>query len=229
MRAFSGAGKKRVEESRVAELERKVGQQAMEIEFLGTSLAACRGAAPAAGTDQRRAFHGQIEEEVKIGTRLSVIRMCEVAGFNRAGYDRFLGPAKPAPADMDLHHEMQQIALEWPGYGNRRITREMKARGWDVNRKRVQRLMQEDNRLCVAQRKFVVTTDSAHGLKVYPNRAASMVLTGVDQLWVADIYVHPTGRGVRLPGGDSGCVLEARDRMASGRWVGTPAAITRTY
>jgi putative transposase len=124
---------------------------------------------------------------VKTGTRLSVIRMCEVAGFSRAGYYRFLDPVKPAPADMDLRVEMQKIALEWPSYGSRRMTRELKARRWDVNRKRVQRLMREDNLLCVVKRKFVVTTGSAHGLKVYPNRAASMIVTGVDQLWVADI------------------------------------------
>lgn len=120
-------------------------------------------------------------------TRLSVIRMCEVAGFSRAGYYRFLDPEKPAPADMELRDEMQKIALEWPSYGSRRITRELKARGWEVNRKRVRRLMREDNLLCVVKRKFVVTTDSAHGLKVYPNLAGSMLLTGVDQLWVADI------------------------------------------
>jgi putative transposase len=113
--------------------------------------------------------------------------MCEVAGFSRAGYYRFLDPAKPVAADMDLRDEMQKIALEWPSYGSRRITQELKARGWEVNRKRVQRLMREDNLLCVVKRKFVVTTDSAHGLKVYPNRAAWMVLTGVDQLWIADI------------------------------------------
>jgi putative transposase len=113
--------------------------------------------------------------------------MCEVAGYNRAGYYRFLNPEKPAPADMDLRDEMQKVALEWPSYGSRRMTRELKARGWDVNRKRVQRLMREDNLLCVRKRKFVVTTDSAHGLKVYPNLAESLILTGVDQLWVADI------------------------------------------
>ncbi|HYV33117.1 MAG TPA: IS3 family transposase [Candidatus Binatia bacterium] len=124
---------------------------------------------------------------MKTGTRLSVIRMCEAAGFSRAGYYRFLDPEKPAPADMDLRDEMQKIALEWPSYGSRRVTRELKARGWDVNRKRVQRLMQEDNLLCVSKRRFVVTTDSAHGLKVYPNRAASLILSGVDQLWIADI------------------------------------------
>jgi transposase InsO family protein len=110
-----------------------------------------------------------------------------VAGFSRAGYYRFLDPEKPAPADMDLRDEIQKIAVEWPSYGSRRMKRELKDRGWDVNRKRVQRLMREDNLLCVRKRKFVVTTDSAHGLKVYPNLAASMMLTGVDQLWIADI------------------------------------------
>jgi len=124
---------------------------------------------------------------VKTETRLSVVRMCEVAGFSRAGYYRFLDPEKPAAADMDLRDEIQKIALEWPSYGSRRIKRELKDRGWDVNRKRVQRLMREDNLLCVVKRKFVVTTDSAHALKVYPNLAGSMILTGVDQLWVADI------------------------------------------
>jgi putative transposase len=124
---------------------------------------------------------------VRTGTQLSVVQMCEAAGFSRAGYYRFLDPEKPAPADMDLRDELQKVALEWPSYGSRRITRELKARGWDVNRKRIQRLMREDNLLCVTKRKFVVTTNSAHGLTVYKNLAGSMTLTGVDQLWVADI------------------------------------------
>ena len=61
------------------------------------------------------------------------------------------------------------------------------AAGWTVNPKRVYRLLSEDNLLCVRKRKFVVTTDSNHGRKVYPNLAATMVLTGMDQLWRADI------------------------------------------
>jgi len=113
--------------------------------------------------------------------------MCAVAGFSRAGYYRFLDPEKSAPADMDLRHAMQKVALEWPSYGSRRMARELRARGWNVNRKRVQRLMREDNLLCVTKRKFVVTTNSAHGLTVYQNLAGGMTLTGVDQLWVADI------------------------------------------
>jgi len=151
-----------------------------------------------------------------MGTRLSITRMCEAAGFSRAGYYRFLDPEKPAPLDMDLRDEMQKIALEWPSYGSRRITQELKARGWEVNRKRVQRLMREDNLLCVVKRKFVVTTDSAHGLTVYPNRAASMILTGVDQLWVADItYIRLEEEFVYLA-----VILDAYSRRVIGWHLG---------
>jgi putative transposase len=119
---------------------------------------------------------------------MSVLQMCGIAGFVRSGYYRFLDPEKPAGMDMDLRDEIQKIAVEWPCYGSRRITEELKARKWDVNRKRVQRIMREDNLLCVTKRGFMVpTTDSAHGLRIYPNWAAAMTLTGIDQLWVADI------------------------------------------
>ena len=54
---------------------------------------------------------------------MGVTRMCALAGFCRAGYYRFLDPTEPAPADMDVRHEIQKIALEWPSYGSRRIQR----------------------------------------------------------------------------------------------------------
>jgi putative transposase len=114
--------------------------------------------------------------------------MCEVAGLSRAGFYRCLGTEdQPARRDVALRDAIQRIALEWPSYGSRRITKELQHRGWEVNRKRVQRRMREDNLLCLRKRKFVVTTDSGHRLAVYPNLARSLVLTGVDQLWVADI------------------------------------------
>jgi transposase InsO family protein len=64
--------------------------------------------------------------------------------------------------------------------------------GWTVNHKRVSRLLREDNLLCVRRRKFLLgATDSRHGLPIYPNLAAGMVPTSIDQLWVADItYMH---------------------------------------
>ena len=144
---------------------------------------------------------------------MSVLQMCGIAGFVRSGYYRFLDPDKPAAMDMDLRDEIQKIAVEWPCYGSRRITEELKARKWDVNRKRVQRIMREDNLLCVTRRGFIVpTTDSAHGLRVYPNRAASMTLTGIDQLWVADItYIRLEEEFVYLA-----VVLDAYSRRVIG-------------
>ena len=120
-------------------------------------------------------------------TQLAVRQMCGIAGVSRVGYYRFLEPAKPCAEDLKLRDAMHKVALEWPSYGSRRMAKELRARGWKVNRKRVQRLMREDHLLCVAKRKFVLTTNSAHGLTIYPNLAGSMELSGINQLWVADI------------------------------------------
>ncbi len=124
---------------------------------------------------------------MKTETQLPVTTMCQRAGVSRAGFYRHLTEGPPSRGDSVVRAQMQDIALEWPSYGSRRITAELKHRGWEVNRKRVQRLMREDNLLCLRKRRFVVTTNSAHGLAVYPNLASTMVLTGVDQLWVADL------------------------------------------
>jgi len=122
------------------------------------------------------------------GTELSVAHLCTLADVSRSGYYRSLRPApKPSADDLELRDAMQQVALEWPAYGSRRMKKELEKRGWKVNRKRLQRLMREDNLLCVARRKFVLTTDSAHGLTVYPNLPPTMTLTGINQLWIADI------------------------------------------
>ena len=114
--------------------------------------------------------------------------MVELGRVSRSGFYRFEDDAKPGPdPDMDLRDAIQRIALEWPSYGRPRITAELRRRGWTVNPKRVYRILREDNLLCVRKRKFIVTTDSNHGCKIYPNLARQMVLTCVDQLWRADI------------------------------------------
>jgi len=137
--------------------------------------------------------------------------MAELARVSRASFYRFNEDAKPDP-DMDLRDAIQRIALEWPSYGRPRITAELRRRGWTVNPKRVYRLLREDNLLCVRKRKFVATTDSNHGRKVYPNLAAGMVLTGVDQLWRADItYIRLRDEFVFLA-----VILDAFSRRAIG-------------
>ena len=91
-----------------------------------------------------------------------------------------------------MRDAVQRLALEHRHYGYRRIAAQLRREGLAVNHKRVLRLMREDNLLCLRTRPFVpVTTDSRHGWRVVPNLARGMMLTGLDQLWVADItYVH---------------------------------------
>jgi transposase InsO family protein len=118
---------------------------------------------------------------------LTIERMVELGRVSRSSFYRFQS-AEPRPKrDMELRDAIQKIALEWPSYGRPRMTRELRRRGWEVGETRVHRLMREDNLLCVRKRKFVVTTDSNHARKIYPNLARDMILTGTDQLWMADI------------------------------------------
>ncbi len=144
---------------------------------------------------------------------LTIERMVELGRVSRSGFYRFQegGPAQSDP-DMDLRDAVQRIALEWPSYGRPRITAELRRRGWTVNPKRVYRILREDNLLCVRKHKFVVTTDSNHGRRVYPNLARQLVVTGVDQLWVADItYIRLREEFVFLA-----VILDACSRRAIG-------------
>jgi putative transposase len=125
---------------------------------------------------------------MKVQRGLTIRRMVQLSQISRAGFYRHqaASPRGPDP-NMDLRDAIQRIALEMPSYGRPRITAELRRRNWKVNPKRVYRLMREDNLLCIRRRKFVVTTDSAHRLRVYPNLARQMALTDLDQLWRADI------------------------------------------
>ncbi|MCU1305304.1 MAG: family transposase orfB [Candidatus Sulfotelmatobacter sp.] len=119
---------------------------------------------------------------------LSIERMCQLAGVSRAGFYRSLRVLDPVEEDMEVRSAIQNIFAEHKRrYGYRRVSKELRRRGMLVNHKRVSRLMREDNLLGVQPRAFVVTTDSDHELEVHLNLASRMKLTGVDQLWVADI------------------------------------------
>src|SRR5437868_12239840 len=119
---------------------------------------------------------------------LGIERMCRLTGISRAGFYRSLAEQMPVEEEMEVRSEIQQTAVEHRRrYGYRRITAELRRRGMLVNHKRVARIMREDNLLAVQPKAFVVTTDSDHELEVYLNLAARMKLTGLNQLWVADI------------------------------------------
>jgi len=119
---------------------------------------------------------------------LSIERMCQLASVSRAGFYRSLQEREPVEEDMEVRSTIQQIFAEHKRrYGYRRVSKELRRRGMLVNHKRVAQLLREDNLLAVQPKAFVVTTDSDHELEVYLNLAARMKLTGLNQLWVADI------------------------------------------
>ncbi len=149
---------------------------------------------------------------MKVRRGLTIRRMVELSQISRSSFYRYQPDGTPqSDPDLELRDALQGIALEMPSYGRPRITAELRRRGWTVNAKRVYRLMREDNLLCV-RRRFVVTTDSEHGLRVYPNLARQMVLTDVDQLWVADLtYIRLREEFVFLA-----VILDAHSRRVIG-------------
>ncbi len=145
---------------------------------------------------------------------LSIERMCQLAQVSRAGFYRFLKEQLPVEEDLEVRSAIQQIALAHRRrYGYRRVTVELRRRrGMLVNRKRVARIMRQDNLLAVQPRAFVVTTDSDHELEVYLNLAKRMKLTGINQLWVADItYIRLKAEFVYLA-----VILDAFSRKVVG-------------
>jgi transposase InsO family protein len=148
---------------------------------------------------------------------LSIERMCQLAQVSRAGFYRSFQEQQPQQEEMALRSAIQQIFLEHRRrYGYRRVTKELRRRGLVVNRKRVQRLMKEDNLLAVQPRAFVSTTNSQHELEVHLNLARRMTPTGINQLWVADItYLRLQGEFVYLA-----VILDAFSRKVVGWELG---------
>ena len=144
---------------------------------------------------------------------LSIERMCQLAQVSRAGFYRSFQEQQPQQEEMELRSTIQQIFLEHRRrYGYRRVTKELRRRGLEVNRKRVERLMKEDNLLAVQPKAFVTTTNSQPELEVYLNLASRMKLTGINQLWVADItYIRLQGEFVYLA-----VILDAFSRKVVG-------------
>ena len=145
--------------------------------------------------------------------KMSVERMCRLAEVSRAGLYRSLRTKEPEAEEMAVRAAIQEVVLEHHRrYGYRRVARELRDRGMIVNRKRVLRMMQEDNLLSIRTRRFVPTTNSKHPFEIFLNLAKRMELTAPDQLWVADItYIRLQSEFVYLA-----LVLDAFSRRVIG-------------
>ena len=142
----------------------------------------------------------------------------EAVGLSRSTISRRLRSAPVTLAQKDLQRRVHihSVALEMRTYGYRPITKELRRRGVIINSKVVLRLLRADNLLCLRRRGFVSTTNSKHRFTVYPNLTRDLVLTDINQLWVADItYIQLRREFVYLA-----AVLDAYSRRCIGWALG---------
>jgi putative transposase len=118
--------------------------------------------------------------------QLSIQGMCELVGVSRASFYRHWARQEPAAAETEIRAAVQRLALAHRYYGYRRIAVLVQREGLTAGAKVVRRLMREDNLLAIRRKRFVVTTDSDHKFRVWPNLAQYLELTDINQLWVAD-------------------------------------------
>jgi transposase InsO family protein len=147
---------------------------------------------------------------------LSVRTLCHWLGVSRSWYYAHPVVSGPQEEEIALRDAIERIVLDFPGYGYRRVTHALRRAGWGpINHKRVLRVMREESLLCQLKRRFVVTTDSAHGYRTYPNLLKGLkgaTLDRLDQAWIADLTY------IRLPTAFAylACILDAYSRRCIG-------------
>jgi putative transposase len=96
-------------------------------------------------------------------------------------------PASQPIEEARLVDRIKETCAEWPAYGYRRVTAQLRAEGSVVTHKKVRRLMREHDVTVRPRKRFVATTDSDHDGPIFPNLARDIVPARPNQLWVADI------------------------------------------
>jgi transposase InsO family protein len=139
--------------------------------------------------------------------------LCDLLEVNRSWYYARPAQEEAVDAEVEVRDAIEQLVLDFPGYGYRRVSKALLRVGWSVNHKRVLRVMREESLLSQWKRHFVPTTDSRHGYQVYPNLVADRELDAPNQAWVGDIT------SIRLPTCfvSLACLLDAYSRRCLGR------------
>ena len=113
---------------------------------------------------------------------------CDVLGCARSSYYH---QATERPGEAELKVAIKAVAAEWPTYGYRRVTAQLRRQEWLVNRKRIQRLMRLMHIQAQTRRRKRRTTNSEHGFPRYPNLVQDLEIVRPEQVWVCDVtYVR---------------------------------------
>jgi transposase InsO family protein len=158
-----------------------------------------------------------IAQALQENPHLPLAQLCAALGVSRSWfYERQthveVGEEQEDEVAVELRAAIEELVLEFPGYGYRRVTKALAREGYSVNHKRVLRIMREESLLCQLKRRFIPTTDSNHSFRTYPNLLREKVLNAPDQAWQADITY------IRLPTGFAylAAVLDAYSRRCVG-------------
>ena len=188
-------------EAKIAALERMVGRQALEIEFL-------KGGSEKRTTAEKREYIRHCRPR-----GVSIAEGCRLMGIGRSA---FYDTPEARARDLSIVAAMKTICDEFEAYGYRRVDAELRHRGIVVNAKKIRRLMREHALNPRQRRRVIATTDSDHNYPIFPNLAKNMKLDGPNQLWVADItYVTIATGFVYLA-----AILDAWSRRVIGYAIG---------
>lgn len=122
---------------------------------------------------------------------LSIRTQCALIGLSRASY--YYEPCAETAYNLELMRLIDEEYLKHPFYGSRRITIWLKNLNFEVNRKRVQRLMQKMGIEGLYPKKRTTNLDKNH--QKYPYLLRNMAIDRVNQVWGSDITYIPVGNG----------------------------------
>lgn len=129
---------------------------------------------------------------------LSIVRQCELLSLPRSSYYR---PVSDSPKvsfeDLKLMRLIDEEYTRHPFYGSRKIKVWLQKQGWNVNRKRVQRLMRIMGIQSTAPGPRTSMPRKEH--KIYPYLLKGMNINRPDMVWCTDItYIRLAGGFVYL-------------------------------
>ena len=127
----------------------------------------------------------------RVGRKLSIRRQCALLGVARSGVYRARKRANDS--DLSLMRWIDELFTSWPFLGSRRMTAMLRAEGFMINRKRVQRLMRQMGIAALGPKPK--TTKPAPGHKIYPYLLRNVTIERANHVWAADITYIPIGRG----------------------------------
>lgn len=129
--------------------------------------------------------------QIRIAHGLPKTRRCELLEVARS--TAYYRPEPLSQADLELMRRIDEIHLQWPFYGSRRIRDELQARGHQVNRKHVQRLMRQMDLKALYPRRR--TSQPGKGHTIYPYLLRDLPIERANQVWAANICYIPMAKG----------------------------------